>query len=167
MRNNLIRSFSLLGLALCASACVQSRAARNGVFNENQYVRKDFLVRGSDAATTDTGWFVRATITAVSTPNPFGADIFLTPGLESGTSGNQYVRFQATEDHLQMLNQRDLDGRPNDGKVAEVVNSWPVTNVDLKYRVNLDGETTNFYEENQELPWSQRQRSRSSSPRMT
>ena len=39
----------------------------------------------------------------------------------------------------------------------EVVNAWPVTNVDLKYRVNLDGEKTNFYEENQELDWQVRQ----------
>src|SRR5262249_43820015 len=31
------------------------------------------------------------------------------------------------------------------------------TNVDLKYRINLDGEKTNFYEENQELPWDVRQ----------
>ena len=39
----------------------------------------------------------------------------------------------------------------------EVINAWPITNVDLKYRVNLDGETTNFYEENQELDWQVRQ----------
>src|SRR5438034_221730 len=30
-------------------------------------------------------------------------------------------------------------------------------NVYLKYRINLDGEATNFYEENQELSWEQRQ----------
>ena len=38
-----------------------------------------------------------------------------------------------------------------------MVNAWPATNVDLKYRVNLDGEKTNFYEENQELDWQVRQ----------
>ena len=37
------------------------------------------------------------------------------------------------------------------------MNAWPSTSVDLKYRVNLDGETTNFYEENQENDWQVRQ----------
>ena len=40
---------------------------------------------------------------------------------------------------------------------ARGVNAWPVTNVDLKYEINLDGEITNFFEENQEADWQQRQ----------
>jgi hypothetical protein len=37
------------------------------------------------------------------------------------------------------------------------MNAWPAVNVDLKYQVNLDGEKTNFYSENQELDWQVRQ----------
>src|SRR5208283_2140962 len=44
-----------------------------------------------------------------------------------------------------------------DTRTPSVLNAWPITNVDLKYRVNLDGEKTNFYEENQELDWQVRQ----------
>ena len=49
------------------------------------------------------------------------------------------------------------DINEQDTRTASVVNAWPITNVDLKYRVNLDGEKTNFYEENQELDWQVRQ----------
>ena len=38
----------LLG-AVPGTGCVADRPARNGVFNENQYVRKDFLIQGTDA----------------------------------------------------------------------------------------------------------------------
>ena len=70
-----------------------------------------------------------------------------------------------TADRLQMNNliQPSADGTlsgsisAQQSRNAETVDSWPATNVDLKYRVNLDGEKTNFYEENQELDWQQRQ----------
>src|SRR5262249_17315145 len=38
-----------------------------------------------------------------------------------------------------------------------IYNAWSATNVDIKFRVNLDGEKTNFLEENQELNWQERQ----------
>ena len=43
------------------------------------------------------------------------------------------------------------------GATGSVVNAWPVTNVDLKYFINLDGEKTNQYVESQELDWQVRQ----------
>ena len=35
--------------------CVADRPARNGVFNENQYLRKDFLIAPGDGPSPDTG----------------------------------------------------------------------------------------------------------------
>ena len=46
-----------------AQGCVADRPSRNGVFDENQYVRKDFLVQ-PDANGIDQGWFMKATIRA-------------------------------------------------------------------------------------------------------
>ncbi len=151
MRNKLIYALALA--ALCG--CVQTRPSRNGVFNENQYARKDFLIRNGDGTSVDNGWFSQATIVAVSTPNLLGGfGIDVEPGI---TAGAQLVRFEVTEDHLNMLNMREITNQDDPYRIPEVVNSWPITNVDLKYRINLDGETTNFYEENQENDWQIRQ----------
>jgi hypothetical protein len=149
--------FALIALAaliIAAPACVQQRPPRNGVFSENQYVRKDFLIRTADSKGTDPGWLLKSTVTAVSTPDPLG-DVF---GIFAGAeNGGALVRFVVTQDKLQMVSQREMTSVATPARVPEVVNSWPVTNVDLKYRVNLDGEKTNFYEENQELDWQVRQ----------
>jgi hypothetical protein len=143
--------------------CVADRPSRNGVFNENQYVRKDFLVRPATAAAdgkpaVDNGWMLRATVLSASTPNPLNAGGLGT--IASGTvSPVQIVRFDVTSDKLRMLNTREI-GPVVDAQATrdpEVVNAWPITNVDLKYKINLDGEKTNFYEENQELDWKVRQ----------
>jgi len=172
------RAFLAMGaLASTATAfgCVADRPSRNGVFNENQYLKKAFLTAPGDGNTSDQGWFLKATVLSVSTPNPLGA-LGIAPGTENGA----FVRFRVTQDKLQMVNVKEIsstwkcgDGTtPNaqlkcgDGSAAkiaddtrteEVVNAWPITNVDLKYRINLDGEKTNFYEENQELDWQVRQ----------
>ncbi len=140
-----------------ATACVQSRPSRNGVFNENQYLRKDFLVQQPNATTPDPGWWLKGTIVAVSTPNPLGsADFGLSPGIDSGAVP---VRFVITSDKLNMVSTREMSA--TDAASPEVtpatVNAWPVTNVDLMYQVNLDGETTNFYQTNQERPWQDRE----------
>jgi len=143
------------------SACVQQRPSRNGVFNENQYLRKDFLIAPGDGSKPDTGWFVKSTITSATTPNVLGN--VSGAGLFAGAEGQgaNFVRFQVTQDKLQVLNLREISTSANDQaqgfSTPEVVNAWPVTNVDLKYRVSLDGEKTNFYEENQELDWEVRQ----------
>jgi hypothetical protein len=166
MNKRLFKSFlgiGALATACAAWGCVADRPARNGVFNENQYVRKDFLVRSGDNGSVDPGWIFRSTILATSAPNPLaplglfvGAD---NSGGDGSAPGINYVRFAITEDKLQMINMRELSaGYPAQGsRDSEVVNAWPATSVDLKYRVNLDGETSNFYEENQELDWQVRQ----------
>jgi hypothetical protein len=137
------------------TSCVQSRPSRNGVFDENQYVRKDFIVGPATAGTEDPGWILKATFTEVGTPNPLGSDVFgVTPGIDSG---GQLVRFKVTENKLQMVSSRETSTVASPERTDSVLNVWSVTNVDLKYRINLDGETTNFYEENQEEPWAQRQ----------
>jgi hypothetical protein len=163
-----LRKVTISSLLLAtAFACAVDRPSRNGVFNENQYVRKDFLISklnpDGSAATDDPGWLFRATVMETSTPNMMGAaggfDVW------GGLQGTvDWVRFVVTQDKLQMVSMRQFsnpsnrDGNPDDTSVTpNVVNAWPVTNVDLKYRVNLDGERTNFYEENQELNWQQRQ----------
>jgi hypothetical protein len=160
-----------LALVASSAACIADRPSRNGVFDENQYIRKDFLVRPGSGG-SDPGWFMKATVTATSTPNPLGgpSGAGLYVGAESGGS---YVRFEVTQDKLNMLSMRELSAGvfpvPGDpagatasagdqgSRLPEVVDAWPVTNVDLKYRVNLNGEKSNFYEENQELDWQLRQ----------
>jgi hypothetical protein len=162
------------GVASLSTACVADRPSRNGVFNENQYMRKDFLIEGTDAngaqPGSDPGWMVRATVTETSTPNLLGGpSIDLFSGEESDV---HLVRFRVTQDKLQLLDQVQFSdptnpnattgdegtGQSNSAGVTDaIINAWPVTNVDLKYRVNLDGEKTNFYEENQELDWQVRQ----------
>src|SRR5262245_50666122 len=145
-----------LSFACAGSAgCVADRASRNGVFNENQYVRKDFLIRPGDSDKPDRGWIMKSTIIDASEPNVFGeSSIF---GLDAGSHSNgDIVHFVVTQDKLEMVNSREISGEtPPPGMTApvgrqpEITNTWPVTNVDLKYRINLDGEKTNFYEENQ------------------
>jgi hypothetical protein len=134
---------------------VANRPSRNGVFDENQYLRKAFLT--TDGTHPDPGWFLKATVTQVSTPNPLGA-VGIFPGADTGFgTGLGYVQFVITNDKLQMVNLRNISSVQSPDTTPEVVNAWPVTNVDLKYQVNLDGETTNFYQENQELDWRVRQ----------
>ncbi len=153
-----VRAFfatAALATACAGWGCVADRPARNGVFDENQYLRKAFIVQSGNGSAADTGWMLNATVTQVSTPNPFGGfGIF--PGAESGGS---LVRFAITSDKLQMIDMRAMSQDPS-GEVTttpSIVNAWPITNVDLKYEVNLDGEKTNFYSENQELDWQVRQ----------
>ncbi|MBI5536227.1 MAG: hypothetical protein HY898_26125 [Deltaproteobacteria bacterium] len=153
---------TLATVAAVGPACVSQRPSRNGVFNENQYIRKDFLVR-ADETNDDTGWFMKATILNTSQPNPL-ADTLLMPGLPSGGGtgmfnfGSKFVRFKITQNKLQMVSMREIAPTQTGlQRTEEVLDAWPITNVDLKYRINLDGEKTNFYEENQELDWQVRQ----------
>src|SRR3984885_4574009 len=164
MSSNPIRTlFGVAAVAVVVAAsqgCVADRPSRNGVFNENQYIRKDFLVQ--PVGGVDPGWFMKATVVQTSTPNPY-ANLGLFTGSESAGAqdyGN-IVRFDITSDKLSLLDLRELSNsdaiNQQDTRTPSVLNAWPITNVDLKYRVNLDGEKTNFYEENQELDWQQRQ----------
>lgn len=161
------------GVVGVGSGCVADRPSRNGVFNENQYIRKDFLIEGTDpdgaSPGNDPGWMMRATVTETSSPNFLGAATALFSGSQSTI---QMVRWRVTSDKLQMLamqqfsapqnpdptNGSEATGPSNETGVTDnIINAWPATNVDLKYRVNLDGEKTNYYEENQELDWQVRQ----------
>src|SRR5437764_1473854 len=157
MNKTMTIKFLALGALGLTLGCVQTRPSRNGVFNENQYVRKSFLVRPGDKDAPDNGWFMKATVTQVSTPNPLGGGMFfVTPGADN-YGWNNLVRFEVTEDKLQLVSLKEVNAAASPFRTEEVENSWSATNVDLKYRVNLDGENTNFYEENQELDWQARQ----------
>jgi len=150
------RAVLALTALVMAVSCVTQRPARNGVFNENQYLRKSFIVRPGDGSAPDSGWLLKATITDASAPNVFGdSSIF---GLYAGShSSGDLFHFVITSDKLQMVSNREISSDPTVGQEPAVMNAWAATNVDLKYRINLDGETTNFYEENQELDWQVRQ----------
>jgi hypothetical protein len=163
LRKITFANVGLAGLALVsalATACVADRPSRNGVFDENQYLRKDFLITPGTGG-VDEGWFVKSTILATSTPNVLanvnGAGLFA--GAEGQISN--LVRFSISQDKMSIVDIRELSNDPNwnaqQQREPQAVNAWPITNVDLKYRVNLDGEKTNFYEENQELDWQLRQ----------
>ncbi len=145
-----------LGAGLTGSGCVADRPSRNGVFDENQYIRKDFLVQPG-AGGGDPGWYMKATIVQASDPNPL-ANTDLFTGAESSGA---IVRFGITEDKLQLLDMRELTDsatiNQQNTRTPNIVNAWPITNVDLKYAVSLDGEKENFYQENQELDWQVRQ----------
>ena len=43
-----------------SSGCVADRPSRNGVFNENQYLRKDFLIQGDRPERRHAGAATRA-----------------------------------------------------------------------------------------------------------
>src|SRR4051812_49756144 len=95
---------SLSAFSGAISGCVSDRPSRNGVFNENQYVRKSFLVQGFDAngnPAKDPGWILKSTITEISTPNPLGANI---GGFFSGHHSSGKVRLLVTPQHLHKIN---------------------------------------------------------------
>ncbi len=163
LRKITFANVGLAGLALAttlATACVADRPSRNGVFDENQYLRKDFLIAPGTGG-VDEGWFVKSTIIATSTPNVLanvgGAGLF------AGAEGQManLVRFVINQDQMSIADLRELDNDPTynsqQWRTSEAINAWPITNVDIKYRIDLDGEKTNFYEENQELDWQLRQ----------
>ncbi len=150
-------ALSLLGGTFggATMGCVADRPSRNAVFDENQYIRKDWLVRDGDSTKPDNGWMLKATITEASEPNVFGGGVY---GLYAGAhSDGELVHFVVTSDHLQMMDNRAISSVPSVGTTSEVVNAWPITNVDLKYLINANGEKTNTYGESQELDWQVRQ----------
>ena len=118
----------------------------------------------------DPGWLVRATVTETSIAEPARQSAI---GVFTGRRGRRqpgpvphHAGQAADAGPCPVLGAHEPGphdggrgtGPSNDtGVTDDIVNAWPVTNVDLKYRVNLDGEKTNFYEENQELDWQVRQ----------
>ena len=96
----------------------------------------------------------------MSTPNPLGGlGVFPGAGHRCGSGRRLRPLRRHVGQAADGRHARASQTRPgtDDTTSPEVVNAWPVTNVDLKYQVNLDGEKTNFYQENQELDWQVRQ----------
>jgi len=153
--------FVLFGLALGALACVDHRPIRNGLMDEHVYLTKSDLTEDNPKLPSDQhdpGWLYKATVVAASSPNVLGDYAF--PGFESGT---QYVRFKFREDKLQLVDgqklQRDNADDPNDDlatSIDRVLMEFSGQHVDVKLRESLDGERTNFLEENTEAPWQSR-----------
>ena len=113
MNTSTTRAIALFG-AFVLWGCVSDRPARNGVFNDNQYVRKEFLVApaSDDGTSQDPGWFVQTSILSTSTPNPLanvnGAGLFA--GAQG--IGPNLVRFKFYQDKLEMVDVRELNNDP-------------------------------------------------------
>jgi len=119
---NSFKNHLILGILFTAAAgsygCVSDRPARNGVFNENVYLRKDFLVRAGDTGADGNpvagkGWMLKATITDTSSPNMLG-DLNFWPGAHSI---GQLTRFRITQDHLELVDTRELSPTSSQGRI--------------------------------------------------
>jgi len=148
-----------LGLALGAMACVDHRPIHNGLLDEHVYLGKaDLTGDNPKLERPNDGWLFKTTVVKTSSPNVLGDYAF--QGFESGT---QYVRFQFKEDKLQVIDgqklQRDDSADPNDDLATNadrVLFEFDGQHVDVKLRESLDGERTNYLEENTEAPWKER-----------
>lgn len=142
---------------LIFSTCVTDRPARTGIYSENIYLDKQFLTRENpnNPGKNDFGWLYNITVTAVSTPNVL-ADAGLFPG-ESKWPTLDYVRFVFKPESMQLVDGIELMEGNFPDVVGRVISEWPGEHVDLQLRQNLDGEKTNYLEENKERPWENRQ----------
>jgi hypothetical protein len=160
-------TLSLAAGLLLALACAADRPAKTEIYTENTYLPKDFLTRANpghvatEASPEDRGWLMGVTVTATSVPTAI-TDIF--PGLQSDT---KYVQFVFTQDTVQIVDgitpgPYGSDGNLPDPSVAQdlaprVLQEYPGTHVDIQLRKSLDGEITNYTEENRERDWPLRQ----------
>jgi hypothetical protein len=144
------------------TGCAGDRPLRNGVPNENIFLRKAFIIRPGLASTPDKpveddGWFLKATVLETSTPNPLASTALWTGAENNG----MLVRFKATQDKLQLVNIREISNSDvvaeQGTRTPEVVDAWHADHVDLKLAVTADGEKTNRFEMNEELDWKIRQ----------
>ena len=157
--------FLIAASAVFLAACVDSRPVRNGLQDESTYLTKTDLTAVNPLVGTDTddaGWLFKVTTVKSSSPNVMGDVIF--PGLESDL---RYVKFRFQEDSLQVLDgrsiQEDRADDPNDDLATQaerVIFEFAGAHVDVKLRESLDGERTNYLEENTEKPWRDRQKFR-------
>src|SRR5262245_16849485 len=111
MRNKLaLACLAVLSVATSAvTGCAGDRPLRNGVPNENLFLRKSFIIRPGVAGTPeapadDDGWMLKATVIETSTPNPLASSVLFTGAENNGA----LVRFVATQDKLQLVNLREL-----------------------------------------------------------
>ena len=138
--------------SVAAVACVEHRPLRNGLNDESNYLSKSEL--------TSEGWLYKVTAVKASSPNVVGDLVW--PGLESDLS---LVNVRFSENSMQILDarrlQHDDSQDPNDDLATttdRVMVEFKGAHVDVKLRETLDGERTNFLEENTEEPWMRRQK---------
>ncbi len=161
--NNTLRALIVLAALPVVAACVDHRPIRNGLRDESIYLTKSDLTNPNPKLlpeVEDTGWLVKVTTVRASSPNVVGDYVF--PGLESGI---KYVRFRFRENALQLVDgarlQTDDPDDPNDDlgtSTERVMYEFKGEHVDVKLRESLDGERTNWLEENSEEPWQKRQK---------
>jgi len=154
-----LHHISIAAVTLLLWSCVEHRPVRNGLSDESTYLTKEELtqpnikIEGSE----DDTWLHRINVVATSAPAVSGEF----PGAESFT---KLVRFRFREDALQLVDAQrfqpdDLDD-PNDDDpftVDRVLFEFPGKHIDVKLRESLDGERTNWLEENTERGWMDRQ----------
>jgi hypothetical protein len=107
----------------------------------------------------DDGWLFLTSVVQAASPNVLGDYMF------TGMQGDlQYVNFRFTENTLQVLDgrqfQRDDPNNENDDtpiRTERVLFELEGKHVDVRLKETLDGERTNFVEENTEEPWQRRQ----------
>ncbi|MBI5510207.1 MAG: zinc-dependent metalloprotease [Deltaproteobacteria bacterium] len=155
--------FGSVSVAVLLSGCVEHRPIRNGLRDESVYLEKAELTNPNPKlgeGSTDDGWLLKVTVVKTSSPNVLGDYAF--PGFESDT---QYIKFRFAEESMQMLDGRQLQNddpaNPNDNittATERVMMEFPGSHVDIKLRESLDGERTNYLEENTEEPWQKRQK---------
>lgn len=153
---------ALFVAATVAASCVDHRPIRNGLRDEALYLTKADLTGHNPKLPEDVhdyGWLFRSIIVSASSPNVVGDYAF--PGFESDL---KYVKFRFNENALQVvdgrkLQQDDADDEDDDLTTSNdrVMFQFMGRHVDVKLRESLDGERTNFLEENTEEPWQQRQ----------
>jgi hypothetical protein len=165
MNGNKIALACMAALSVGASTvtgCAGDRPLRNGVPNEDLYLRKSFIIRPGAGGTPekpveDEGWMLKATVVETSTPNPFANGVLFTGSENNG----MLVRFIATQDKLQLANLREISDdkatKEQETRTPEIVDAWGAEHGDLKLSVTADGEKTNRFEMNQELDWKVRQ----------
>lgn len=160
---NHVKKTLVLGSALLLLAsCVEHRPVRNGLNDEATYLTKADLTRVNPKlaeGATDNGWLFKSTVVKASSPNVVGDYAF--PGFESDT---KYVKMRFKDNALQVVDgmklQNDNADDPNDDlatSTERVMFEFTGRHVDVQFRENLDGERTNFLEENTERPWQERQ----------
>jgi hypothetical protein len=155
-----IRYIGMTLVALALAACVDHRPLRNGLSDDAVYLGKEDVTAPNPKieGSTDNGWLFKVTVASASSPNVLGDYAF--PGLESSL---QYVKFRFREEKLQVLDARKLQTdqaeNPNDDLATStdlVLFEFDGEHVDVQLRENLDGEKTNFVEENTEKSWQDR-----------
>ncbi|MBN1962794.1 MAG: zinc-dependent metalloprotease [Deltaproteobacteria bacterium] len=164
MTTNLFTIKRITGFAslLLLTACVKHRDIRNGLLDEAIYLDKAPLtaVNPKIAGSLDDGWLFKTTIVKAASPNG-GAD-YAFPGFQSDT---KYIKFRFSKEALQIVDGSSLqndDPEDNNDNLAttteRVLIEFAGSHVDVKLRENLDGERTNYLEENTEEPWQKRQK---------